>query len=130
MVNPVASKAVALVAVSEVMLVLVVLLAVVLVVHPLNHQASHHLAVDSVEMPDLVVVLASVVPDLVVVLAFNHHHHHLNQAHSEVELVLVLVLVDSMLLVLLSEVLTATMMEALIVVNSLASINKVYKSII
>jgi hypothetical protein len=48
--------------------------------------------------------------------------------HPHMESVVVLVL-DLMLLALLSAVLIPTVMEALIVVNSLNSINKVYKRI-
>jgi len=65
------------------------------------------------------------------VVDFNHHHT--NQAHTElvvVVLVVVLVLVpDLMLLVLLSLMSIPTVMELSIVMNSAASINKVYKLI-
>ncbi len=56
----------------------------------------------------------------------DFNHHHTNQVHTEPVVVLVL---DLMLLVLLSLVLIPTMMEVSIVMNSAASINKVYKLI-
>ncbi len=50
------------------------------------------------------------------------NHHHLDQAHTEPVVVL-----DLMLPLLLSVVLILTRMEVSIVLNSAASINKVYK---
>ncbi len=115
------------------------MLVLLVVLHHSNRQAIQHQPVDMVQMQDSVLVLDSAVLDLLAVLDsvvpdsvvdMNHHHPHLNQALTELVVVLVAVLVDLMSLVLLSVMLMPIVMEASIVRNSTASINKAYKLII